>query len=70
MCWEFEAEYQVCFDHLIIGDRETSLVLLLQDEYNVQVSNLPKFTEALFEFLSEMHQRSFICPGGSGEQPV
>lgn len=62
MCFKYEGEYQVCFDAMLIGDEDDSLILFLEREYNVQVTDTGKFAQELFAFFEQLHLKGLIKP--------
>ena len=78
MCWEYEHEYEGCWDHLvgkcdgrlpgedetirIAEDPESSLVVWLRENYGVYVRNKETFEQDLLRIFSEWHETGVIHP--------
>jgi len=73
MCWEYEHEYEKCFDCLFFdtGGGDEGLLTLLE-EYGVEIVNKSKFEAevkpVLFEVLEKLHKEGIIRPRKKGAE--
>ena len=70
MCWEYEIEYDKCFDAFdgSLPYDEDNIVELLK-KYNVKIVDFPEFRSVVDEFLTYLHENGIIKPDETVTKP-